>query len=210
MPYYDFAAIKRACPIAEVARHLGIVVRPEAGKDTLRGKCPVCEDLRSFTITPNGGRDGLDICGCFKCEQSWDAIGLVKEVKGLNRMPDAAKYLIENMGNGTVENSTVRKSHAKPESERGKRTEKPAPRSFDPEAFGAKLQYTPEVEALGISEDDAAQLGIGFHRGKLYTALRYPSGTVAGFQSVDANGNVVLPKTLLPDSAKNVISLRRA
>src|SRR5581483_2944158 len=158
MPYYDFAAIKRALSIAEVARHLGIIVRPEAGKDTLRGKCPICEDLRSFTITPHGGRDGLDICGCFKCAESWDAIGLVKAVKGFDRMPEAAKYLIENLGNGTVDNSTVRKNRAgprqEPESERGKRTEKPAPRSFDPEAFGAKLQFTPEVEALGISEEE--------------------------------------------------------
>jgi hypothetical protein len=196
MPYYDFALIKRQCPIAEVARHLGIIVRPEAGKETLRGKCPVCEDLRSFTITPHGGRDGLDICGCFKCAESWDAIGLVKAVKGFDRMPEAAKYLIENFGgeDSTVKNSTVSKPRAKPESERGKRTEKPSPRSFDPEAFGAKLQYTPEVEALGISEEDAAQLGIGFHRGKLYYALRYPNGEVAGY----GHGDLSLPKQLVP------------
>ena len=198
MPYYDFAAIKREFPIAEVARHLGIVVRPEAGKNTLRGKCPICEDLRSFTITPNGGRDGLDICGCFKCEQSWDAIGLVKEVKGLDRMPDAAKYLIENLGNSTVENSTVRTKRAsprrEPESERGKRTEKPAPRSFDPEAFGQKLEYAPEVEALGITEEDAAQLGIGTYRGKTYFALRYPNGETACY----GHGELTLPKQLVP------------
>ena len=78
--------------------------------------------------------------------------------------------------------------------------------AFDPEAFWSKCQFTEEVEDLGISEDEAAALGIGFYRGKLDQALRYSNGQVAGFSSF-ANGELKLPSTLVPPT--NVVPLQK-
>ena len=79
---------------------------------------------------------------------------------------------------------------------------------FDAEAFAAKLSFTDEVEALGLDEDQAKLLGVGVYRNRLYSALRYPSGAVAGFQYVEG-GTIVLPKTLLPDAAPNVVTFKK-
>ena len=49
----------------------------------------------------------------------------------------------------------------------------------------ARLEYTSEVEDLGISQVDAEQFGIGATRGKVYFPIRHPDGSVAGFQAVD-------------------------
>lgn len=70
-----------------------------------------------------------------------------------------------------------------------------------------KLEYSPEVEALGISEADAQALGIGFYRGKLYQALRYANGQTAGC-SAFANGELKLPAKLLP-KADNITPFRQ-
>ena len=59
-------------------------------------------------------------------------------------------------------------------------------------------------EALGLTEEQAKALGIGVHRGRVYCAMRYGSGTVAGFLHVPG-GKIILPKNLLPDVAPNVV-----
>lgn len=200
MPYLDFAAIKRQLPIVEVARHLGITVRPEAGKETFRGKCPICEDLRSFTITPHGGREGLDICGCFKCPASWDAISLVKVVKGFDRMPEAAQYLIDQFGgaeNRTVGNSTVSKPRAKrpPEANQGQETPVKAPeaRQDAPQSPLKPLEHLatnhPVIELLGLTSPTCEAIGIGYTgkgmmRGRVAIPLRLPDGSLVGYLGI--------------------------
>jgi hypothetical protein len=70
---------------------------------------------------------------------------------------------------------------------------------MDPTAFAEKLEHTAEVEALGITEEQAKALPIGIHRGRVCSAMCYKRGTVAGFLHVAA-GKIVLPKNLLPNT----------
>ena len=68
-------------------------------------------------------------------------------------------------------------------------------------AFAEKLEFTADVKGLGITEGQAKAFGIGVHRGHVYCAMRYESGTVAGFLHVAA-GKLMLPKSLLPDQPR--------
>jgi hypothetical protein len=73
--------------------------------------------------------------------------------------------------------------------ERGKQ---PAPKEFDPVAFAAKLAFTDEAAELGISEEDATRLQIGFTRGKVYFAVRNEDGSISGFIGY-ADGQIRMP-----------------
>ncbi len=220
MLWLDFTEVKANCPILDVAQTLlGLGPFKDEGK-WHRGSCPHCADKRSFTITPNGGKDGYDICGCHRCHKSNDVISLVKELKGFRNMGEAARYLREELG-GTVStypsdtvpprNSTLPESEtavsSRVSSARGEGGPKPSPQAtsqFDPEAFLAKLEYTDRVSALGIDEEQAKDLGIGVYRGKLYQALRYGNGQIAGF----SDGEFKLPKRLIPQS--NVVKFPKS
>jgi hypothetical protein len=48
-------------------------------------------------------------------------------------------------------------------------------------SFAEKLEFTADVEALGITKEQARAFGIGLHRADVYVAMRYEIGTVAGF-----------------------------
>jgi hypothetical protein len=78
---------------------------------------------------------------------------------------------------------------------------------FDPAAFASKLVFTDEVAKLGISEEDATRLQIGFNRGKVYIALRDEFGFTAGFVAF-ADGQLKMPPTLLTNPS--VVKLKRA
>ncbi len=60
------------------------------------------------------------------------------------------------------------------------------------------------MEALGISQDDAKALGIGFYKGRLYQALRYENGQTAGYAAVT---EAKLPAKLLP-KLDNVVAFK--
>jgi hypothetical protein len=45
----------------------------------------------------------------------------------------------------------------------------------------AKLAFTDEVAELGITEEDAVRLQIGFTRGKVYFPVRNDDGSISGF-----------------------------
>jgi hypothetical protein len=72
-------------------------------------------------------------------------------------------------------------------------------------AFAEKLEFTAEVEALGITEEQAKALGIGVHRAHVYCAMRYENSVTAGFLHIAA-GKLILPKNLLPDQARDVVT----
>jgi len=73
---------------------------------------------------------------------------------------------------------------------------------------GRPREYTENVEALGITEEQAKALGIGENRGHVYCAMRYESGAIAGFLHLAA-GKLVLPKNLLPDQVPNVVPFQK-
>jgi hypothetical protein len=134
---------------------------------------------------------------------------------GLVRIADASGTVRTDPDRDSVQATTPQKPEAgTPVPRRGQLASASRPsetaRPFDPEAYAAKLQYTEDVAALGISEEDALALGIGhsaagMHKGIAF-ALRWPTGEIAGFCSV-ISGEVKLPKSLIPSK---VVQLRRA
>src|SRR5207247_907332 len=107
-----------------------------------------------------------------------DCIALYAHIKGIG-MYKAAKDLQEHFGTPTAERTAPQKSESKPAPKKE--------REFDTAAFVQRLTYSNEVKALGIREEDAAALGIGFHsaagmmRGKVRFPIRNEDGSIAGF-----------------------------
>ncbi len=128
---------------------------------------------------------------------------------------DAAFFIQEQYGTSeSTSNSTstvIAKtvpSHTVPQKTESRK--QPAP-TFNPEDYLTKLVYNDDVAALGINEEDAQALGIGFvntglHRGRLAIALRWPTGEIAGFGSVEG-GTIKLPSKLIQPK---VVALKRA
>lgn len=190
MAYVDFKEIKAQVSIKQAAEILNLKVKPS--KNQLRGACPACNqgDDRALVITPERG-----LFYCFAAKEGGDCLALVQHITGLE-LKEAAEFLVPH----------TRKVHNAPQptAERKEVNKEP----FDPVAFQSKLEYTPEIEALGISEEDAKALCVGVNRGRTYIAMRYASGTVAGFAHV-AGGKFILPKNLLPDAAPNVVRFQK-
>jgi hypothetical protein len=107
--------------------------------------------------------------GVFFCQvdkTGGDRIGLVAHVMdfgGDTPQQDAAFYIAQHFGmeiakGSTVTSTTVNSSqaHTAPSPSKKATTKGGDNRPFDPAAFAAeKLKYSPEIEALGISEEDA-------------------------------------------------------
>ena len=75
-----------------------------------------------------------------------------------------------------------------------------------PVAFASKLAFTDEVAELGISEEDATRLQIGFTRGKVYFPIRNEDGSISGFVGY-ADGQLKMPPAWI---RTNVVKLKRA
>jgi DNA primase len=202
--FYDFEDIKARTDILQVAADLGLQLR-KSGVG-YRSACPACDtdDKRGLVITPGKG------FYCFDQMKGGDVIGLVAHILYLG-MKEAAGWLTEMYGLGTVqETRTVnRKNHADvPQNERGGAQ---SAHPFDAEGFAAKLTYTKEVEELGISQEDAKRLSIGFcsaasMRGRVCFPIRSTAGVIVGF--IGWNGtDLKVPKTFLAD---NVVRFPRS
>lgn len=194
-----------------------------------RGDCPACGTDRTLIVTPGVA---------YHCHASrdqhkgGDVIGLARHVLGYRTMNEAAFELLDRAGISVSGNCTststrtskVHSGNKQPESERGNghstsrprgggrspSPPQPAPEKvFDPDEFWAKTTYSDEVAALGISEEDAEDLRIGFYRGKLYQALRRPNGEIAGY-SAFAKGELKFPAKLIPASGNVVPFKQRA
>ncbi len=202
MSFIDKDAVKDAVSFPDTIELLGL--RMKLAGNQFRSECPCGRgDDRSLTITPDKG------FYCQGAKQGGDQIALVMHVMDVP-FKEALQFLAEHARLGTTSTGTSgnrSRERQEPESERGQRNprqprggaDKASPHPFDPDEFWAKTTYTEEVEALGISEDQAEELRIGFYRGKLYQALRYADGKVAGYSSF-ANGELKLPSNLLPSN----------
>jgi hypothetical protein len=194
----DFKQLAEEVDILDVARHLQLTIVKD------RATCPACETDRALQF--------FHETNSFQCHaagetQKTDCISLYAHVKGVGMYP-AAKALSELFATPTGARQQL--STTPPQKPAGGRQPAaPAPPqeapAFDPQKFLARLEFTEQVEELGISEDDAAALGIGYTRNKMWLALRYDDGTIAGFAEVTG---AKLPKNLLPRS--NVVKLRSA
>lgn len=175
MPFIDFAALKAAIPIEEAARALKLKLTPDG--NAFRAVCPVAENHnpRGLLITPGKGFI------CFSCGENGGIINLAMHVRDYKTPGQAAQFLAEQFSTSddTVQDSTVRKNHATPE--------KPETKAgFDPEKFWASCVFSEEVSALGITQEDAARVLIGWHpRYKaLFLGSRNEDGSKAGFTKV--------------------------
>jgi DNA primase len=187
--YLDFKAIKAAVSIEDAANLLKLTLKKS--NNQLRGKCPACGegDERTLALTPARG-----LFYCFDAKVGGDCLALVCHITGLE-VQDAAQFLAPQ----------ERKADTPTSREGGKQPA--STKTFDPQAFAQKLAFTPEVSALGISEEDATRLSIGFTRGKLYFPLRDEFGFIAGFVGY-ADGQLKMPPKLLANT--NVVKLKRA
>jgi DNA primase len=143
----------------------------------LRSNCPACgnDDERVVVITPSRG-----LFYCFDAKVGGDCLALVQHITGLD-VQDAAAFLSPN---GAAHNSPA------PEQKKAAATKKET--AFDPVAFASKLAFSAEVTELGISEDDATRLQIGFTRGKVYFPIRNEDGSISGFVGF-ADGQLKMP-----------------
>src|SRR5882724_584993 len=170
--FVDFEAVKQTVKIEEAARSLGLNMLKSGVQ--LRSGCPTCNTggPRALVVTPAKG-----LFYCFASQEGGDVIALAQHIRNCEPK-DAAMHLAEQFGistrTSTGTSTSIARSvpgeHTAPQKTEGSNQRPPT--TFDPAAFAAKLDYTPEVEALGITKAEAETLGIGFYRGKLYQALR--------------------------------------
>ncbi|WP_164938317.1 CHC2 zinc finger domain-containing protein [Bradyrhizobium guangzhouense] len=195
MPFYDFEAIKASTDILKVAEDLQLTLKKSGAG--YRCACPACgaNNERGLVITPGKGYY------CFAQMKGGDVIALVGHTLNIGTK-EAAGWLQEmyftGEGTRTVQSQEAGQVPTVPPKKESR--EKPAA-SFNPNAYLAKLRYSDEIAALGISQQDAEAIGIGWsnsgmHKGIAF-ALRYDTGEIAGFCSV-IGGEVKLPKQLLP------------
>lgn len=211
--YIDFKTLAESIDIQDVARSIGLA--PKKSGNELRAPCPACntDDHRALAIMPESNS-----YRCYAAPVSGDCISLYAHINGVG-MYQAAKALQEQFSAP----ATAGRKNTAPQEPSAARTAKSQPGSskttrkstatFDPEAFAAKLSYSPEVKVLGISEEDAVRLGIGFYsaaglmRGRVCLPIRYGDGSLAGYVGWDGQDLKVPDRWL---SAKIVPLRKRA
>ncbi len=198
MPFIDFSHVEQLATIEQLADMLGL--NPKKERTQLRCSCPIHGGERSLAISPDvrSKRGSLGVFFCQEAKTGGDRIGLVAHCMDIGQQ-DAAFFIQEQFGTGTVDgtvNSTVSKERATvPQKTEGRANVPTKPEGFDPAAIAAKLAYTEDVGALGISEEDAAGLGIGFHaapgflRGRVAFPIRNGAGTIVGYIGYQKGGN---------------------
>lgn len=205
MSFIDFAALKAAVTIDQAAETLGLSLKQEGSQ--FRTSCPACKSggNRAIVLTPAKG-----LFYCFSAKKGGDCIAIVAHVMGVGNN-DAANFLADQLGTvpvpdrDTVLVSKERATAPKAPTRRVEKQEKSAP-TFDPAAFASKLAFTDEVAELGIAEEDATRLQIGFTRGRVYFPIRNEDGSIAGFVGY-ANGELKMPPQWI---GTNVVKLKRA
>jgi hypothetical protein len=194
----NFREIAASIDIFDVAAYLKLAIVKN------RTTCPACESERAIEFYPE-----TNTFFCHSAKVGADCISLLAHVRNQQGQYAAAKELSEHFHTAGADGKVA--TH--PEAVRAEPT---APKKlltgagkkshdFDPVAFAAKLTYSEEVKALGISEEDAETFSIGFHRGKVYIPLRHDDGTIAGFIGHSSEG-LKLPPSWLPKTS-NVVKL---
>lgn len=192
----DYADIKAKVSIEQAAKLLTLELRQE--KHQLRGKCPACgdNDPRKLVLTPS-----RNIFYCFTAKTGGSCLDLVCHITGLE-LREAGQFLNGSPSPTQREEREQEPSAQKPSAARTEKSQ-PAPTHFDPEEYASKLSYSDEVKALGISEDDAQKLGIGYAtkglmRGRVCFTIRNSDGSVAGFAGYNEEGLKLPSKWLSP------------
>lgn len=208
--YLPFKEIAESVDVEQVAKHVGLALK--RNQKDMRAKCPTCktDDERSLAIFPE-----TNSFRCFASNLSGDCIALYGHLTG-TAMYASAKYLQEQFATPTGAQPTApatspqkpggRSNPSPPASTAAPSAPKKGPGEFDPDAFAAKLAYGPEVEAIGLSEEDAARLGIGSYRNKVWLPMRDLSGQVLGFIGYAEGEPLKMPPKWLPSK---IVQLKR-
>jgi hypothetical protein len=200
----DFKQLAQDIDIADVAS----LLRLEPHKD--RFSCPTCDNERAIQLYRE-----TNTFRCHIAKLSGDCITLYAHAHSYTGQYRAAKELSEHFQTAKAAGSPTapQKPAVRSQPNAPSKAKPAAPKKetvFDAAAFAAKLSFTPEVAALGYTEDFAAAFSIGFYKGCVYTPVRYPSGSIAGFEGYDPKtGKIKLPKTWLPDAAPNVVPFQK-
>jgi len=201
--YIPFEDVEQLATIEQLADMLGLKTKPSGNQ--LRCTCPIHGgDDRAIAITPTARskRGSLGVFYCQKVQSGGDRIGLVAHCMDVGQQ-DAAFFIAEQFGaedstvGASTSNSTVKSKERAtvPQKTEGRANVPTKPEGFDPASIAAKLSYTEEVGALGISEEDAAGLGIGFHaapgflRGRVAFPIRNEAGAVVGYIGYQDGGS---------------------
>ncbi len=163
MSFIDFAEVKARCSIEQAAKLLGLQTAEE--RNQLRAPCPVCGGgPRAIVITP-----AKNLFHCFPSKAGGDQIALVSHVKGVSQK-DAAALMFGQQAQGTV-TSTVQGTSTVQD-------------KFPPLDYLEADHIT--VEALGLSQETAEALGIGYApkgmmKGYVAIPVRLPTGELTGY-----------------------------
>ncbi len=186
MAYVDFDELRQKVPIEKVADWLGITVNAKG-----RGKCPLCDDQRSFTITP-----AKNLWGCFACGKKGSILDLVMNMRDV-KLTEAARLIEEQF----LDKGQSRRDSTVPARTDDERLAKVAER-LDPEH--------PAVDAVGFSTDFAKEQGIGFSSsgaGKGYVLIPFRDATGRLLGYVGATEELWLPKDF---REQKIVPLKRA
>ncbi|AMN44713.1 hypothetical protein [Rhodoplanes sp. Z2-YC6860] len=220
--FIPFEKVEELANIEQIAQMLNLSLR--AGKTQLRCVCPVHGgDDRTLCISPNvrSRRGSLGVFYCQAVKEGGDRIALAAHCMEMGQQ-DAAFFIAQQYGmdlansetvdSGTVTSTTVSKEHATapPAQQKASTSGGSTPPKFDPVKFWDHCTYSDEVKSLGISEEDAARVLIGWHtRYKaLFIGCRNPDGGISGFIRLLDPQQVKLPPQWLPQSAE-IVPLRR-
>jgi hypothetical protein len=220
--FIPFEEVEELATIERLAQMLNLDIRRSGAQ--WRCECPAHPGHhRDLCISPQvkSKRGSLGVFFCQREKQGGDRIGLVAHVMDIGQQ-DAALFIAQQFGMeiakginstsklGTVPTVCEERATPPPAREKAATTRETTRAEFDPLAFLAKLEYTEEVAATGLSEEDAKDLGVGFYRGKLYQAVRWQNGDIAAFTHPDGD-SLKFPKTLVrPREAKIVMIPKRA
>jgi DNA primase len=206
----DFQLIKEQVTIEAVAQQLGLELRPTGAAH--RGPCPACGTggPRALVVTPS-----KQLFYCFSAGIGGDLISLWGHVEKCS-LAEAGRHIADQFGveelSAPVKRSAPVHSpnadSAPSPTKKASTSRETTRQEFDPQAFLQKLEYTEEVAATGLSEDDAKALGVGFYRGRLFQAARWPNGDIAGFTNPDG-ATLKFPKTLVRPQEAKVIRLEK-
>jgi DNA primase len=157
--FYDYEDIKATVRIEQAMVWLKLTFHKEG--EHWRGVCPACggDDDRALVIHPV-----RHVFHCKTADYGGSVLDLVMHVKGM-RLKEAAKFLIEHRDK-------------KPEKKVEKKVEEPT-EGFQP-LKGLLFEHE-DVQALGLSAEDAERLGIGYcvrgyYKGHIVAPIRTDTG----------------------------------